>query len=109
MLKQASPDPINESLLEQANRNPSIASQHASSHFRYQSKDEYDRFHKRVKVFLANRSQNDYQKLHEDFEERAKRFDYDFRPKNSPNKQNAAVIVEEDEEKKMQDGGINGN
>ena len=79
-------EPVNESNLEQANRNPSIASSNNGGHYRYESKAEFDRFHKRVKVFLANRSQNDYQRKNEDWEQRAKKFDYDFRNKGSPSK-----------------------
>jgi hypothetical protein len=57
----ADSESASESQLEQANRNPSITSSSISgSHFRYESKGDFDRFHKRVKVFLANRSQNDY-------------------------------------------------
>jgi hypothetical protein len=55
-----------------------------------------------VKVFLANRSQNDYKKKNEDWEERAQNFDYDFRTKVSPGKVRGTqdVIEEEDEERK---------
>ena len=60
-LPPAESDSVSESQLEQANRNPSITSSSISSaHFRSQSKADFDRFHNRVKIFLANRSQNDY-------------------------------------------------
>ena len=94
MLKENIEPVDNESQLEQANRNPSIASSNNSGYFKYDSKADFDRFHKRVKVFLANRSQNDYYRRTEDLEERAKRFDYDFRSKPSPAKQSKAVPAE---------------
>lgn len=113
MLKESSEAVVdNESQLEQANRNPSIASSISGGHFKYDSKADFDRFHKRVKVFLANRSQNDYYRRTEDLEERAKRFDYDFRSKHSPAKQPnvpADTVIQEekveDEEKRASSNG----
>lgn len=49
-------------------------------HFRFESKEEFDRFHRRVgKNLAANKAQTSYHQREYDLIERAATFDYDFR------------------------------